>query len=258
MRRYRQVFAREDVDGVRRSKRDKRKVDEAGAEEDRDGNKAGKKQRTGRDKSDRADRKAEKKEKKARKKALAALVLGARGGGAQTGAEELPSSTTVNEVKQAKSAGDKSSKRADRVAVASRTAWKESQGNRLKQLPPPSSKHPKHRPSSKARPEQAKKKKKENRDVGRTYWEHVKIDGEVFERGDCAYVISDRTVDFGYDEEEELCEACNAATSPHGHGDGADIMLECDSCLRGWHLDCLNPPLADVPEVGPRNQHASL
>ncbi len=26
-------------------------------------------------------------------------------------------------------------------------------------------------------------------------------------------------------------------------------LLECDGCLRGYHLDCLDPPLDIVPEV---------
>lgn len=26
-------------------------------------------------------------------------------------------------------------------------------------------------------------------------------------------------------------------------------MVECDACLRGWHLDCLTPPLAEIPEA---------
>lgn len=26
-------------------------------------------------------------------------------------------------------------------------------------------------------------------------------------------------------------------------------LLECDRCLRGYHLDCLDPPLDTVPEV---------
>lgn len=27
------------------------------------------------------------------------------------------------------------------------------------------------------------------------------------------------------------------------------VMLECGKCLGGWHLDCLDPPLTEVPEV---------
>ena len=36
------------------------------------------------------------------------------------------------------------------------------------------------------------------------------------------------------------CSAC-------GHTDREDVMLVCDSCPAGWHIDCLTPPLAAVP-----------
>ena len=75
-----------------------------------------------------------------------------------------------------------------------------------------------------------------------SYWEQVKVDGEVFKRGDCAYVISDKTEDFD-DDSDETCAACAKTGDPE-----TDVMLECDGCLRGWHLGCLNPPLKDVPE----------
>eukprot|EP00117_Sycon_ciliatum_P046179 scpid110424/ scgid4350/ PHD and RING finger domain-containing protein 1 len=50
------------------------------------------------------------------------------------------------------------------------------------------------------------------------------------------------------DEEEEeeveepptFCEEC-------GFCDREDVMLLCDTCDGGYHLDCLNPPLAAVP-----------
>jgi hypothetical protein len=32
-------------------------------------------------------------------------------------------------------------------------------------------------------------------------------------------------------------------------------LLECDKCLRGFHLDCLQPPLAAVPEVTPTSSN---
>ncbi|EPQ26912.1 uncharacterized protein PFL1_05547 [Pseudozyma flocculosa PF-1] len=37
----------------------------------------------------------------------------------------------------------------------------------------------------------------------------------------------------------KTCERC--------HHDGSDIMF-CDRCDRGWHLACLDPPLAEVPD----------
>lgn len=42
------------------------------------------------------------------------------------------------------------------------------------------------------------------------------------------------------DNDMTLCEICN-------RGDREDRMLLCDDCNLGYHMDCLNPPLADVP-----------
>ena len=66
------VFAREDADGVRK-KRD-RPDDDGGADGAGEGLKKKKKKKS------KEDKKRDKREKKERKKALAALVLGARGG----------------------------------------------------------------------------------------------------------------------------------------------------------------------------------
>ena len=38
-----------------------------------------------------------------------------------------------------------------------------------------------------------------------------------------------------------LCELC-------GTGDSADSVLLCDLCNRGFHMECLMPPLTQVPE----------
>ena len=40
------------------------------------------------------------------------------------------------------------------------------------------------------------------------------------------------------------CHAC-------GSSEREDVLLVCDSCSRGWHLDCLQPPLSSVPEADP-------
>jgi hypothetical protein len=102
-----------------------------------------------------------------------------------------------------------------------------------------------------------KKKKKKKKKKPRTPWEYVKVDGEVFRRGDCAYVISDKTIDLD-DDAEEICAACGTTHGPsgvtqsrnEGEGEGeGDVMLECDGCLRGWHLGCLTPPLLEVPDA---------
>ncbi len=42
------------------------------------------------------------------------------------------------------------------------------------------------------------------------------------------------------DNDVTLCEICS-------HGDREDRMLLCDDCNLGYHMDCLNPPLTDVP-----------
>ncbi len=48
-------------------------------------------------------------------------------------------------------------------------------------------------------------------------------------------------------EAEEVCEVCNKADKKRGRR--FVELLECDRCLRGYHLDCLEPPLDAVPEV---------
>lgn len=42
------------------------------------------------------------------------------------------------------------------------------------------------------------------------------------------------------DTDMTLCEIC-------GHGGREDRMLLCDDCNLGYHMDCLNPPLTEVP-----------
>lgn len=42
------------------------------------------------------------------------------------------------------------------------------------------------------------------------------------------------------DAEVEECVRCGEV--------GKEVMVECDECLGGYHLSCLNPPLEEVPE----------
>ena len=46
-------------------------------------------------------------------------------------------------------------------------------------------------------------------------------------------------------EEEERCSAC-------GNSSGGDDrpLVECDRCLRGFHMDCCEPPLRRLSTVG--------
>eukprot|EP00793_Prasinoderma_coloniale_P005673 PRCOL_00004147-RA len=60
--------------------------------------------------------------------------------------------------------------------------------------------------------------------------------------GDVVYVSMDG--DVAEDEAEDLCEVCGLACD----APGKDVMLECDGCLGGYHLDCLRPKLTRVPE----------
>ena len=283
------VFAREDVDGVRRSKRDKRKAmedDDDGREKGDKGEKvdrAGKKAR--KDAGDRAEKATKKAERRARKKELAAMVLGARGGSIGGAGEERGGGMAVGARSLLDTTATAAATGEEKTKSSSKLEKKEHPpggggvlADKKKKHLKTKKKHQHQKPEtltmerSKEKGNKKKKKKEKElqrlqqlrrrqqstqQDVGRTYWEHVKIDGEVFERGDCAYVISDRTVDFQYDDQQELCSACNSEKSPHAArsecaGDDTtttDIMIECDACLRGWHLDCLNPPLAEIPEA---------
>lgn len=52
-----------------------------------------------------------------------------------------------------------------------------------------------------------------------------------------------------------MCEVCLKTDKKRGRR--LIDLLECDRCLCGYHLDCLDPPLASVPDVSnlalPRN-----
>ena len=48
----------------------------------------------------------------------------------------------------------------------------------------------------------------------------------------------------GFEESDEPCELCGEARQTD-----ANLLLECERCLRGFHMACLTPPLTHVPEV---------
>lgn len=74
----------------------------------------------------------------------------------------------------------------------------------------------------------------------RIYYSVVEYDGEEFVVGDDVYVKrTDDDVEPSEDEVEE-CRVCYA--------DKNCVMLECEDCLGGFHLSCLNPPLRKVPK----------
>nr|AAK69447.1 origin recognition complex 1 [Arabidopsis thaliana] len=95
-------------------------------------------------------------------------------------------------------------------------------------------------PVSPIRSETKKTKKKK-----RVYYNKVEFDETEFEIGDDVYVM--RTEDANPDEEEEEdpeIEDCQICFKSHTN----TIMIECDDCLGGFHLNCLKPPLKEVPE----------
>jgi len=58
---------------------------------------------------------------------------------------------------------------------------------------------------------------------------------------DVVYVAAKENVECALDL-EEACAICK------GTATAKEPLLECDGCSRGFHLKCLNPPLAAVPE----------
>ncbi|RAL43099.1 hypothetical protein DM860_009881 [Cuscuta australis] len=75
----------------------------------------------------------------------------------------------------------------------------------------------------------------------RVYYKKVVYDGGEFSVEDDVYVKrKDGTSSEDEDPEVEECKVCFRA--------GNSVMIECDDCLGGFHLRCLNPPLKEVPE----------
>ena len=71
--------------------------------------------------------------------------------------------------------------------------------------------------------------------------------------GDDAYVIVDMKAfeaAGGFEESDEPCELCGGVQQSD-----ANLLLECERCLRGFHMACLDTPLSAVPEVG-RKMHS--
>eukprot|EP00854_Cymbomonas_tetramitiformis_P006310 gene6310-7562_t len=75
----------------------------------------------------------------------------------------------------------------------------------------------------------------------RQYFRSAKLNDEVYKVGDAVYVFSGTIFD-EEEEDEEYCEICDKDTT-------LGTMLECDECLRGFHMNCLQPPLQKVPEA---------
>ncbi|CAL8469764.1 g9306 [Coccomyxa elongata] len=76
--------------------------------------------------------------------------------------------------------------------------------------------------------------------------QECEVEGHTYHVGDCAYIVTDENFEDDSAEAEEVCEVCNRADKKRGRR--FVELLECDRCLRGYHLDCLDPPLDAVPE----------
>ena len=82
--------------------------------------------------------------------------------------------------------------------------------------------------------------------TGRRYLEEAECNGITYHVGCSAYVVLDAEASTA-DSELEVCEVCQKTYKKRGRKEVP--MLECDKCLHGFHLDCLEPPLKAVPEV---------
>lgn len=84
-------------------------------------------------------------------------------------------------------------------------------------------------------------KKGDGRSRKRVYYQKVVFDGGEFEVGDDVYVR--RREDASSDNEDPEVEECRVCFKS-----GKAIMIECDDCLGGFHLKCLEPPMKEIPD----------
>ena len=82
--------------------------------------------------------------------------------------------------------------------------------------------------------------------AARRYLEEAEVEEITYRVGDSAYIIMEPG-EYGSEEEYEPCEVCERAKKTAGRREIP--LLECDRCLRGYHLTCLEPPLPHVPEA---------
>ncbi|KAK9830101.1 hypothetical protein WJX72_009780 [[Myrmecia] bisecta] len=79
----------------------------------------------------------------------------------------------------------------------------------------------------------------------RQWLDKAVIDDTEFCVGDSAYVVMDPEAfaDCDVDDDElETCYGCEEVAVED------DVLVECDKCLRGFHLGCARPALEDVPK----------
>ena len=81
----------------------------------------------------------------------------------------------------------------------------------------------------------------------RKYHRKIVHNDQTYNIGDSAYVILQPDADQDASEDFEVCEICERTQKRKGRREIP--LLECEQCLRGYHLDCLDPPLPAVPKV---------
>ncbi len=80
------------------------------------------------------------------------------------------------------------------------------------------------------------------RSSGPRYFDKYEVEGEEYGRGDDVYVIeTDDASLLPNGDEDEACCMCKRNTN-------TNRMVECDRCLRGFHMGCLRPKLTRLPE----------
>ena len=84
----------------------------------------------------------------------------------------------------------------------------------------------------------------------RRHFMEVDVNDELTLRvGDIVYVDLGTTEIDLREDGEELCEICKRGTccDDEGNDDEKNVMIECDGCLKGYHMGCLDPPLLEIP-----------
>ena len=69
----------------------------------------------------------------------------------------------------------------------------------------------------------------------------AEVNGMALKVGDYVYVDLGTTELDIEDDASYRCEVCGE------EGSEDDVLLECDGCLKGFHMGCLDPPLSEIP-----------
>ena len=79
----------------------------------------------------------------------------------------------------------------------------------------------------------------------RQHFMEVQVGEHTLKVGDLVYVDLG-TTEIVLGEGEDVCEICGLGVDEEDE-EGSNAMLECDGCLKGYHISCLDPPLHEIP-----------